>query len=108
MMEESKLFCLETYLQESDNYEILISRAGFKDCAKIIEENSPNIIYVNAGDKVLGVRIIGIPPVPVGINEKKGTIIFPYTKPCYGTAVIEIPIENTEIEKVKEMNIKGC
>ena len=102
------MFCLETYLQESEDYNLLISRAGFKDCAKLIEEYSPKTIYVNAGDKILGARIIGIPPVPVGIDEKKGTIIFSYTKPCYGTAVVEIPVEKEEIDKVKKMNIKEC
>ena len=30
-------FCLETYLQESEDYKILASRSGFKDCAKLIE-----------------------------------------------------------------------
>ena len=29
-------FCLDTYLQQSDNYEIHAARAGFKDCAMII------------------------------------------------------------------------
>ncbi len=102
------MFCLDTYLQESEDYDILISRAGFKDCAKVIEENAPEIIYVNAGEKILGARIIGIPPVPVGINEEKGTILFPYTKPCYGTAVVEIPIPQEEIDNVRDLNIKGC
>jgi len=102
------MFCLETYLQESDDYKILISRAGFKDCTKVIEENAPEIIYVNAGEKILGARIIGIPPIPVGINEAEGTILFPYTKPCHGTAVVEIPIPQEEINNVRGLNIKGC
>ena len=99
------MFCLETYLQESEDYEVLISRAGFKDCAKVIDENAPEVIHVKPGEKILGARIIGIPPVPVGINKEKGTILFPYTKPCYGTAVVEIPVEDDEISKVRELNI---
>ncbi len=94
-------FCLETYLQKSDDYNILISRAGFKQCAQLIEENSREIVYVNPGEKILGARIIGIPPIPIGLNEKKGTIILPYTKPCYGTAAVEIPVEPEEMEKIK-------
>ncbi len=31
-------FCLETYLQQSDDYEVLLSRAGFKECAEIIKK----------------------------------------------------------------------
>jgi hypothetical protein len=100
------MFCLETYLQESEDYEVLISRAGFKECARVIDENAPEVIHVKPGDKILGARIIGIPPVPVGINEEKGTILFPYTKPCYGTAVVEIPVGVEEIAKIRELDLK--
>lgn len=99
-------FCLETYLQESADYEILISQAGFKDCKKIIKEHSPKVIQVKAGEKILGVRIIGIPPIPIGIDEEKGTITLPYTKPCYGTSVVELPVEKEEIRKIKAVGIK--
>jgi len=97
---------METCLQESECYDILISRAGFKECARVIDENAPEVIHVKPGEKILGARIIGIPPVPVGINEKKGTILFPYTKPCYGTAVVEIPVEAEEIAKIRKLDIK--
>jgi hypothetical protein len=99
-------FCLETYLQQSDDYEIFITRAGFKDCAKIIEEKADKILYINPGDKVLGARIIGLPPIPIGINSKKGTIIIPYTKPCHGTSAIELPIEDEEVNNIKKIAIK--
>ncbi|MCL2687451.1 MAG: DUF1894 domain-containing protein [Methanobrevibacter sp.] len=98
-------FCLETYLQESDDYEILLSRAGFKDCAKIIKERATEVLYINPGDKVLGVRIIGIPPIPVGVNNDKGTIIVSYTKPCHGTAAIELPVDVEEIENIRKIAI---
>ena len=99
-------FCLETYLRESENYEILISRAGFKECIKLIEENGPEVFHVNPGAKVLGVRIIGVPPIAIGFNEEKGTIIIPYTKPCYGTAVVELPVDKSEIDNIKSISIK--
>lgn len=99
-------FCLETYLQESENYEILISRAGFKDCIKVIEDHAPETIHVKPGEKILGVRIIGIPPITIGIDEKKGTITLPYTKPCYGTAVVELPVDKEEIVNIKALDIK--
>ena len=54
-------FCLDTYLQQSDNYEIHASKAGFKDCAMIIRFKSEEIVYIKPGDQVLGVRVIGIP-----------------------------------------------
>ncbi len=49
-------FCLDTYLQQSDNYEILASQAGFKDCARLIRFKAPEIVYVNAGEEILGSR----------------------------------------------------
>jgi len=36
-------FCLETHLQQSDDYDILLKQAGFKDCAKLIEETAKKI-----------------------------------------------------------------
>ncbi|MGL4670550.1 MAG: DUF1894 domain-containing protein [Methanobacteriaceae archaeon] len=98
-------FCLDTYLQQSDDYEILLKNAGFKDCAKIIEKNAEEVIHVNPGEKILGARIIGIPPIPIGINKNKGTIILSYTKPCHGTAAIELPVSNNEINEIKDVSI---
>ena len=96
-------FCLETYLQQNDNYEILASQAGFKDCAMIIRFKAPEIVNVKPGQEVLGVRLIGIPPIPIGINQEKGTIFIPYTKPCHGSSVIELPIEEEEIDKIRAL-----
>ena len=87
-------FCLDTYLQQSDNYEILASQAGFKDCARLIRFKAP------------GSRVIGITPIPIGVDSKKGTVLIPYTKPCYGTAVVELPVDMAEIEKIRTLNIK--
>ena len=97
-------FCLDTYLQQSDNYEIHASKAGFKDCAMIIRFKADEIVNVKPGDEVLGVRVIGIPPIPIGIDENKGTVFIPYTKPCHGTSVVELPIESDEIEKIKKLD----
>lgn len=99
-------FCLETYLQESENYQIHISQAGFKDCAQLIEKEAVKTIYVKAGEKILGARIIGLPPIPIGIDEERGTIMLPYTKPCYGTAVVELPVEESEMIKIKSLALK--
>ncbi len=99
-------FCLDTYLQQSDDYEILASKTGFKDCAKIIRSKAPEVINIKPGDEVLGVRVIGIPPVPIGINESKGTALIPYTKPCHGSAVIELPVDVEEIERIRKLNTK--
>ncbi|WP_048189948.1 DUF1894 domain-containing protein [Methanobacterium sp. SMA-27] len=99
-------FCLELHLQQTEDYEILLSKAGFKEAKKVIESHSPKILYVKPGAKVLGARIIGLPPIPIGIDESKVTITLPYTKPCHGTAVVELPVKKEEIDKVKAIAIK--
>ena len=98
-------FCLDTYLQQSNNYEIHAARAGFKDCAMIIRFKSDEIINVKPGDEVLGVRVIGIPPIPIGIDNEKHTVFIPYTKPCHGTSVVELPIDEEEINKIRKLKI---
>ena len=98
-------FCLETYLQQSDDYEILIKQASFKECAKTIKSKSEKIIHINPGEKILGARIIGLPPIPIGINESKPSVVMPYTKPCYGTSVIEVPINKEDIDDIKAVAI---
>ena len=72
----------------------------------MIESHSPKMVYVKPGEKVLGARIIGLPPIPIGIDESKVTITLPYTKPCHGTAVVELPVEKEEIDKIKAIAIK--
>ena len=71
-------FCLDTYLQQSDNYEIHASKAGFKDCAMIIRFKADDLVYIKPGDEVLGVRVIGIPPIP--------------------------PIDEEEVEKIRKLD----
>ncbi len=98
-------FCLDTYLQQSEDYEILISKAGFKEAKVVIEKHAPKILYVKPGAKVLGARIIGVPPIPIGIDETRSKITLPYTKPCHGTSVVELPVEKEEIDKVKSIAV---
>ena len=51
-------FCLDTYLQQSDNYEIHASKAGFKDCAMIIRFKADDIVYIETGIRRLVVATI--------------------------------------------------
>ncbi|XRO76136.1 DUF1894 domain-containing protein [Methanocaldococcus sp. 10A] len=82
------------------NYEILY-KGGFKDCAEFIRKNFKNVKEVNAGDEIIkGIFLIGIPPIPVAYEDNY--IIFPYTKPCYGTFVLKINLEEIKEEKKEE------
>jgi hypothetical protein len=98
-------FCLETYLQQSDNYKILLAQSTFKEARKVIKENSKEIIHVKPGEKILGVRIIGIPPIPIGINKDKGTVVITYTKPCNGTGAIELPVSEEDLKDIISVSI---
>ena len=59
---------------------------------------------IKPGDEVLGVRVIGIPPIPIGFDNEKGTVFLPYTKPCHGTSVVELPIDEEEVEKIRKLD----
>ncbi|EHP89530.1 DUF1894 domain-containing protein [Methanotorris formicicus] len=85
------------------NYEILY-KGGFKECAEFIRKNFKNVKEVNAGEEIFeGIFLIGIPPIPIAYEDNY--VIFPYTKPCYGTFVLKIKTEeekDRELEKDKE------
>ncbi|MDR0913088.1 MAG: DUF1894 domain-containing protein [Methanobrevibacter sp.] len=98
-------FCLETYLQQNDDYDVLLKNTTFKECSKVIKEHAEEVLYVNPGDKVLGARLIGIPPIPVGVSPNKGTIIISYTKPCHGTAAIELQVDPEDISSIRKTSI---
>ena len=34
----------------------------------------------------------------------KGTVFIPYTKPCHGTSVVELPIDAEEINNIRKLN----
>ena len=80
------------------NYEILY-KGGYKECAEYIRKNFKNIKEMEAGYEIFeGIFLIGIPPIPVAYEDNY--VIFPYTKPCYGTFVLKINLD--EINKEKE------
>ena len=91
--------CIDNY-----NYEILF-KGSFKECSNYIKKNFKNIKYLKAGEEVLkGILLIGKPPIPVAYEGD--SIIFPYTKPCYGTFVLKVPLgESVRKNKDKKDSI---
>lgn len=88
---------------EQMKYIIHLSRTSFKDAREYIEKNSDEVYYVSPGYKIFeDYYIIGVPPIAVG--AKDNTLIFPYTKPCYGTFVLSIDDEKSikEINRLRE------
>ncbi|ABR55468.1 Uncharacterised conserved protein UCP006577 [Methanococcus vannielii SB] len=77
--------CIDNYSHET------LLKGSFKECSDYIKQHYKNIREFNPGDEILeGVMLIGVPPIPVGYEED--FIIFPYTKPCYGTHVLKVPM----------------
>ncbi|MBB6402149.1 hypothetical protein HNP92_001471 [Methanococcus maripaludis] len=93
--------CIDNY-----NHEILL-KGSFKECSDYIKKNYKNIREFNPGDEILeGVMLIGLPPIPVAYDDD--FVIFPFTKPCYGSHVLRVPINQymKSHEKIKETGEK--
>ena len=89
---------------EQMKYEILLEKMTFKESREFIEKNSDEVYYVPPGYKIFNnYYVIGIPPIALGI--KGNSLIFTYTKPCYGTFVLSIDSEDSrkEISRLREV-----
>jgi hypothetical protein len=93
---------------EKMKYEILMEKKTFKESREFIEKNSDEVYYVPPGYKIFNdYYVIGIPPIALGI--KGNSLIFTYTKPCYGTFVLSIDSEDSrkEIYRLREVGKKN-
>lgn len=73
---------------EEMKYEILLSQCSFKEARDYIKKSFKDFVEVPPGYRIFNVHLIGVPPLLVGIEGDK--VIFPYTKPCYGTFVLRM------------------
>ncbi|MCS3901521.1 DUF1894 domain-containing protein [Methanococcus voltae] len=90
--------CIDQY-----RYEILL-KGSFKECNDYIQKNSKSIVEISPGDEILdGIMIIGVPPIYMGFNEDN--VLFPFTKPCYGTHVLKVSMDEY-MEGTKKMRSK--
>ncbi|MBE0522592.1 MAG: DUF1894 domain-containing protein [Candidatus Methanoperedenaceae archaeon] len=80
------------------NYEILLPSSGFKECADFIKENFREVYYVPAGYKIFDSFLIGIPPIPVAVENDD--VILTYVKPCHGSFVLRITSKQ-EVERLR-------
>ncbi len=93
---------------EKMKYEILMEKKTIKESREFIEKNSDEVYYVPPGYKIFNdYYVIGIPPIALGI--KGNSLIFTYTKPCYGTFVLSIDSEDSrkEIYRLREVGKKN-
>jgi len=73
---------------EELKYEILLSQCSFKEAREYIKKSFKEVHEVPPGYRIFNVHLIGVPPLLVGVEDEK--VVFPYTKPCYGTFVLRI------------------
>jgi len=63
-----------------------------------IRKHTADQVTVDPGFAFRGIRLLGDGPMVIGVKYKKGRILFPFTKPCYGTVVYEVDAGRDEIE----------
>jgi len=83
--------------------EILLSGATFRECREYVEKHYTEIYYVEPGYRIYDKHIIGVPPIAVGIEQD--FIVFPFTKPCYGTFLLRIE-DPVEVARLKTQRRK--
>ncbi len=77
---------------EELNYDILMGNSSYEECADYIISNFKEIYYVSPGYRLFDLHLIGIPPVPLGVDGEN--IIIPYLKPCKGCFVLKLEGKN--------------
>jgi hypothetical protein len=58
---------------------------------------------VDPGFKIFDKYIIGIPPVAIGLEGD--IVVFPFTKPCYGTFLLRVP-EAEEASRLRALKLR--
>jgi hypothetical protein len=88
---------------ESLKYEIILRDASFRECREYIRTNYKEYVDVEPGFKIFDKHIIGIPPISIGFEGD--VIIFPFTKPCYGTFLMKVE-DHDEAERIRKFSVK--
>jgi hypothetical protein len=88
---------------ESMNYEVVLRNATFKECREYVRSQSSEYVDVPPGHRIFDIHLIGVPPISIGLDGD--TIIFPFTKPCYGTFLLKIE-DREEAEKIRALKKK--
>ena len=84
-------------------YEIILRDASFRQCREYIRANCKEYVDVDPGFKIFDKHIIGVPPISIGFEGD--VIIFPFTKPCYGTFLMKIE-DHAEAERIRRFAVK--
>ncbi|HHI30644.1 hypothetical protein B6V01_005175 [Methanosarcinales archaeon ex4572_44] len=83
---------------EEMDYEILLARRPLDECSKLIRKRCREIYFANPGFRVFELHLIGVPPIPIGIENEHLIII--YVKPCHGAFVLKLPGDG-EVDRIR-------
>jgi len=77
---------------------VRLLEVSLSEANEYIRKHTADQVTVDPGFVFRGVRLLGDGPLVIGVKYKKGRILFPFTKPCYGTVVYEVDAGREEIE----------
>jgi hypothetical protein len=87
---------------ESLKYEVVLKGASFKECREYVRAHCKEYRDVQPGFRLFEKAVVGVPPISIGLDGD--VLVFPYTKPCYGTFLLKIedPEEAARIRALKK------
>ena len=89
---------------ESMKYEIILRDASFRECRDYIRGNYKEYVDVDPGFKIFDKHVIGVPPISIGFDGD--VIIFPFTKPCYGTFLMRVE-DHDEAARIRQSAVQS-
>ncbi len=81
---------------------ILIKDISMEEANEYIRRHAKENYEMPPDYAIRDVIILGKSPLIVGVKEKKRKVLFPFTKPCFGTAVMEMDATPDDIEKIRK------
>lgn len=80
---------------------ILIKDISIDEANEYIRRHAKENYEMPRDYAIRDVILLGKSPMVVGVKEKKRKVLFPFTKPCFGTAVMEMDATPEDIEKIR-------
>lgn len=85
---------------------ILVKDISPEEANEYIRKRAKENYEMSSDYTIRDVVLLGKTPMLVGVKERKQKILFPFTKPCFGTAVMELDALPGEIAQIRT-DLKG-
>lgn len=80
---------------------ILVKDASAEEANEYIKKHAKEHYEIPPDYEIRNICILGESPMLVGIKEKKRKILFTFTRPCFGTDVLEMDTTPEEIATIR-------